>query len=213
MVHWKRVKKLWTALVIGLLVGAAGASFYLWKTKQKSPLVFPTNTQLSTSGVSTKSLTWTDPAGFTFQYPDGLTVDKHEEDQDNYAHVEFTAKDQRGNTIVWAKDLPRGVSDLASWIKSDKRFAEASVFDTILGGQPAKKILLDTPQRELIVGTVFDDVLWSVEATLDEAGFWSEVHQMIVDGFIFTPVQQDVSAGSETLITGEEPVDEEEVLE
>ena len=54
-------------------------------------------------------------AGFSFSYPEGLTVDKHDEDQENYAHIEMTLKDTLGNVIVWAKDAP--ASDLAAWIK------------------------------------------------------------------------------------------------
>jgi hypothetical protein len=47
-----------------------------------------------------------------------VTVDKHDEDQENYAHIEMTHKDQPGTIIIWAKDTT--AVDGAGWVKKEK---------------------------------------------------------------------------------------------
>ncbi|MBI5619617.1 hypothetical protein HY950_01530, partial [Candidatus Gottesmanbacteria bacterium] len=110
-----------SAIIVGMVAGG-GTGVYLWQrtnaSKQKPVPVVPAPAREEVA-------TWTDPAGFTFQYPKALAADKHEEDQDNYAHVELTSKDHPGSIIVWAKDTT--ATDVNAWVKTEKLFAGATV--------------------------------------------------------------------------------------
>lgn len=153
-------------------------------------------------------MSWKDQAGFTFKYPKDISVNPHEEDKENYAHLELTHPDHPGRVIVWAKDLPAG--DLAGWIKKEKRFTGASILDTTLGGKQAKKILFSEPTKMIVVGTIDVEVLVTVEGELIDGNYWSKVQQGIVDSFAFTGGAEKSSPPASGL---DESSAEEEVVE
>ncbi len=183
------MKKLWLAIGTGLVAGGIGTGIYFANTRFTKNTPLP---QQAPQEASTKTalLTWHDPAGFTFQYPDGVTIDKHDEDQQNYAHVEITNKDHLGNVIVWAKDTT--AADVTAWVRTEKRFKNANILDTTLGEKPAKKILLSSPSA-IIVGTIGDAILFTVESELDSDGFWNKVHDTIIKSFAFVPLTGEKS--------------------
>ena len=205
-------------LKIGLVVGVVlilvgvGAGIYVLQSQGKqgtSPL-----TQIVPI-IFNKLLTWDDPAGFTFEYPEDLVIDKHDEDQENYAHVELTHREHPGRVIVWAKDLPTNkkgvpVADAGEWVSSSAQFANANVLDSRLGGQPGKKILVNMSPRTLVVGTIYDDVLWYIEGDNLDDEFWSKAYETITTTFAFKPLPRE---GADTQSDGGVVVDEEEVIE
>jgi hypothetical protein len=195
--------------VVVLLV-LIGAGVYVWKLKNASQGPSPEVASVLTP-TPEELLTWEDVSGFSFQYPKGIDVNKHDEDQENYAHVELTHKDHPGSIILWAKDLPAGVVDAASWVKKEKTFTGANILDTTLGGEPGKKVLLTTPMNKLFVGTVYDDLLWYIETTPEDSEYWNKVHDTILSSYAFPTLTSDSQgAGSGG---GQEEVDEEEVVE
>ena len=205
-------------IVIGIILGSTLSIAYLWQVRRTTPVAsgLPTETTSSTPAPTQKLTTWNDQAGFVFQYPDGLSVNKHDEDNENYAHIEFMSKTHPGGLIVWAKDTT--APNVSAWVRSETRFTDAPVLDTMLASQPAKKIMLTSPKRMLIVGTVSEAIVFSVEATLDDSDYWTGVHKTITDSFKFAPLPgEKVSSApgpsSSQNAAGEEPVDEEEVLE
>lgn len=218
-------------IIVLLFVSANVFLFVL--SKQRKPVVRPEGLQLSTSVATpppASQKTWDDPAGFTFQYPEGLIINKHEEDNENYAHVELTDATHKGNVIVWVKDAPKGknrkvVTSLAEWIESDTRFDSANILDTTLGGKPAKKILLQIPQKMIIVGTVSDGLLFTIDGDFSDADYWTPLYLGIADSFKFTTPKDEetvrqTGAGTSTQPAvnesgsgSEEAVDEEEVIE
>ncbi len=185
-------------LVICILcVGIVGAILF-WKQKQKPIVSAPT--QVKTLNVE-ETVLWEDQAGFSFQYPKVLLFDKHDEDEENYAHIEFTSATHSGRLIVWAKDTT--YSDVEGWAKN------AVAVDTKLGGLPAKKIIISTPSKKIIIGTISDQILFTVEAEPTEGdSFWTTVSDTIVSSFTFTQANTDASAPSQ-----EASYDEEEVVE
>lgn len=198
-------------LIGGLLLGLAGAGGYLYFSKNVA--VSPEVAGPEVSPTAAPSLvSWEDPAGFSIQYPQGLTFNKHDEDKVNYAHVELTDSAHPGSLIIWVKDLPKGITDTASWGKKAATPSSALSFDTTLGGQPAQKILNSQPTKTATVGLVYDGVLWYVETVLADEAYWQPIHDAIIQSFVFTP--NPTSAGSNAAAgVGEEAVDEEEVLE
>lgn len=205
------------AIIIGILLGALGSGFYLWKTKYNRPVVSSIDQQLNTnSSPSENTLVWEDPAGFRFSYPEGLIVNPHPEDKQNYAHIEFASAEHPGHIIVWAKDLPAGNQRLEAWIKANKSYAGATILDSTFVGEPAKKILLATtpPQRHVVAYA--DNLLFIIEASLEDADFWSSVADGIVDLFAIVPLEdKSAAAGGEAVQDTSDyvPADEEEIIE
>ncbi len=195
-------------IIIGVIVVAGVAGVYAWKTKSSQEILSPGGTEVSNSApIAEGMVTWTDEAGFSFQYPKVLVTNKHEEDNQNYAHVELTHKNHPGNIIIWVKDLPKGVTDVASWVKLEKAFAGGTVIDSTLGGEPAKKIIVGDL---LTVGTVSENLLFSVEATMTDKEYWSGVFDSVSTSFAFVTEE---SSSSQQGAPGGADVDEEEVVE
>ncbi len=196
------MKKLW--IVTGVLVVGVVAGGLFVFSKNNSRVISPGEV-VSTPTPAVEMTTWDDPAGFSFQYPKDLSVNNHEEDNDNYAHVELTSKEHPGNIIVWVSDLPKGVTTLDSWVK--KIYSTSMTLDTMLGGETAKKVLVSSPSAKLIVGTVSDGLLFYVEGTLTDKPYWQTVEDGIVKSFAFTPDTSTAASGQA------ESVDEEEVVQ
>lgn len=207
------MKRWWIAIIIGILLGGAGSGFFLWKTKYSKPLVSTTDQQSNTDSTPAQSLTvWEDPAGFSFSYPQGLTIDTHPEDQENYAHLEFTSPEHSGKILIWAKDLPSAAT-IDAWVKANKAYAGATVMDSTLAGAGAKKILLAGPPQSRHVVSYADDLLFIVEVTLEDAAFWSPIADGIIDSFKIIPLEEESAAAPEPAGTGEYvPADEEETI-
>ncbi len=155
-----------------------------------------------------KLLTWDDPAGFTFQYPEGLTVNKHDEDNESYAHVEFTSQSHPGSLIVWAKDT--NSADVTAWVRTEKSFVGAPILDTTLGSKPAKKMTLASGR--LITGTIFEELLFSIDTTLADKTYWSGIHEQVANSFTFKP-QAPPAGGSDAGAAADSAVDEEETVQ
>jgi hypothetical protein len=153
---------------------------------------------------------WNDPAGFAFVYPAGVTVNKHDEDTQNYAHVEMTAADHPGNLIVWAVDT--SAADAAGWVAADKRLKGAPAIDSTLGGLAAKKVVLSGSGTQL-VGTVTDSIAFYVEASQD-GKFWSDAFDTVKASFAFTdtPAPAQPRAAADTS-GGDEGAMDEEIVE
>lgn len=181
-------------IVVGVGLGGLGSGYVLYQKQHASSPV--PSVSLTPTPQAPELTTWNDPAGFSFQYPKTLSLNKHDEDNQNYAHLEFTSKDNAGNLVVWAKDTT--AQDVAGWVKSDKRFSGVNIIDTTLGGQPAKKAIID---KMLMTGTVDENIVFSIESTIDDEGYWSKIHDTIASSFKFM-------SGAP-----EEAVDEEETIQ
>lgn len=167
-------------------------------------------------------VTHTDPAGFTIQYPQNLQVNLHDEDKNNYAHVEFTEINHPGGVTYFVKDLPSKVNadgrNLATWIAGEMRFKGGIVADTTLGGQPAKKVLLSQDKTSVIL-SVFDGVLYEVQVIKTDNDYWSEVAEGIISSTKLIPVVNttnpvgDQGQGVAPEASGGEIIEEEEIVE
>jgi hypothetical protein len=204
------MKRLLVVLAVVIIISAAGGGIYILSGKSQTPVVSPQGESTVTPTPQTvEKLTWTDPAGFTFEYPKDITVNKHDEDQVNYAHIELTHKDNPGVIIIWAKDTT--AADGAGWVKSEKSLTGGTVFDTSLGGIAGKKVLLTAPKKVVVSAVVDEGVVFYVEGMFDASDYWTKTYDMITASFSFSTEKQQGAgaAGSQD----EQSVDEEEVIE
>ncbi len=195
------MKKLWIVTGVIIVLGVVAGGVFLFSqrnTKVISPAgQSPLGGAQPTPTPAVSLTTWDDPAGFSFQYPKDLSVNKHEDDNENYAHVELTNVAHPGSIIVWASDVS------SAWPPKG-----GTSIDTTLGGIAAKKILVSTPSAKLIVGAVSEGLVFKIEGTLTDKPYWQTVEDGIVKTFAFTP---DTSAASGQ--ASGDAVDEEEVIQ
>jgi hypothetical protein len=202
-------------IVAGIIICVILISGILFFNRQRifSPKKVQKTAEVIASPTPKEDLvTWDDPAGFTFRYPKGLTVDKHDEDTENYAHVELTSTGHPGRVIVWAKDTT--ATTIAQWLKNEKSLKDAVSIDTTLGGNEAKKVMVKEPKKKQITATLDEDIVVIVETELDDEEFWKNVNDTIVGSLSFSTSQKENTAGSAS--SGEEPpiaADEEESVE
>lgn len=204
-------------VILGIiLLIIPGILFYLVKTGDAGEKENTDTVSVREDAESVHPVTklWDDQAGFTFRYPENLRINPHEEDMENYAHIEITDPEHSGNLIIWAKDA--SYSSLDEWIEDDPALNAGTSVDTTLGDQPAKKIAVQTPEKMLITGTFFDGMLVILEARSAEGKYWQQIHQSISEDFTFKPIPMengeiDDNPDAGTGIT--EEIMEEEIVE
>lgn len=96
-------------LIIIILVIAVGSTaiFYILKPK---PVVETQNIISAPTPTSVSLLTWTDTAGFSFQYPSGTTIDKHPEDNVNYANLTLTFPNKTTAQVIMSDKIASKVA-------------------------------------------------------------------------------------------------------
>lgn len=167
-------------LIIGIVVFLLSFSgIFLWYRSQQKGGAPITEIQPSVTP-SVELATWVDPSEFSFQYPKNLTINPHEEDQKNYAHVELTSSEHKGNIIIWAKDTT--ADTIEKWLTQTK---VKGVLDTTLGEEPAKKTLvlrnegLQEDPSKVMVSSIRNGYLYQIEVNPENALFWNEVFDTV----------------------------------
>src|SRR5574340_1306294 len=97
------MKKVWIA-GIAVAVILLGGGIMWWQRAKSAHIVTPEADNPVAAPTPEEFLTWEDQSGFSFRYPKSITIDKHAEDEVNYAHIELTDKNNPGTIIIWAKD-------------------------------------------------------------------------------------------------------------
>ena len=201
-------------IIIGVLVLIAIGVFVFLYQKPSSKMVSPlTQTKQNQEG---KLLAWQDPAGFKFSYPEEIKIDNHPEDEENYAHLELTVASHPGSILIWMKD--NNYKDLQEWLEKENATESAQVFDSELGGNPAKKLAFNSPQK-LTVATLDGNAIVLIEAYPQDS-WWNQTYNQILSSFEFIPLQgEEIStpakvSGSSGQTTGGGIIDEgEEIVE
>jgi hypothetical protein len=197
--------------LIFLTLSSAGIFYLSHKSNPK-----PSGTQsIKIVPTSAPRSTWDDQSGFTFTYDPALVINKHDEDQDNYAHVEMTNPAHPGRIIVWAKDTT--AADATAWVRTEPEYKGASVIDTTFAGKPGQKIVITTPNKKIVTGTIYDGLLFYAEQSGDDP-YWQTEYNSMTESFTFKPVDNGTSgnnsaAGDQTSEDDSGSVDEEETIQ
>lgn len=207
------MKKVFVIVISGILLGLLGAGGYLWYMSRQEKSKDAASLEKPLEKIPISYITWKDPLGVSFSYPNDAIIDKHDEDKENYMHIEITSATHSGGLVLWAKDLPKGVTDVSSWAKKETAATTGVIIDTTLGKIDAKKILRGTDA--VSIGVVYDGLLFEIDGSLDTGGYWKEVLETAISSYIFYPIERDspASAGSASSSDAVGSFDEEEVLE
>jgi len=159
----------------------------------------------------------------TEQEFDNNEMEMNEENETDYAQVEFTQSAHPGGITIWVSDAlapdNTNIPDLPTWIKTQTRYELSSTIDSTLGGKPAIKFLSKKGDRIMGIAAVNDSLVWIVEATVYDEVYWQKVFNQMTQSFKFIPPE---FAGSEAAPTENPPIDtsndyyaaeEEEVIE
>lgn len=200
------MKKVVMIAVSGIVLGLLGAGGYLYYVKTKTQNVTAVEKTILPTNIAIEYATWKDPLGVSFSYPKDAVIDNHDEDKENYMHVEITSATHSGGLVLWAKDFPKGITNLSLWAKKETATGSGIIVDTTVNDIDAKKIMVGDQRAR--IGVIYDGLLFEVDATFDEKGYWKEVFDTTLSSFTFYPLMGSAPSGD----TGGS-IDEEEVLE
>lgn len=194
-----------TVFLLLLVIGLIFLVFQLFFNQKKSLLTSPaTNLQLTSTAVSpSKTLkSYTDPAGFSFSYPDNLSLKSNEpQSPTTYADIQLTSKDVAGSLSLKISDT--NFASVEQWLQANNPSSKVPA-EVKLGNLKALEII--TGDR-LLMGAIDQGVLFTIEMSLKEGrDFWMEVYSKIMADFSFS--QPEVSsAPDEVTFEGEEVIE------
>lgn len=196
-------------LVTFILLTAVLVGYLKIKSSQKS---VPESSAAQVTQSPEELTTYEDQTQFSIRYPETLKLNPHEEDEENYAHVELTSDKYPGNLIVWVKDT--AAEDIDLWVKETK---VKGAIDSNLGGEKAVKVLSTSDSAKIVTSAIRDGYLYQIEANLAD-DYWNKINEIIVSSFQFTNRQKEEKMNNsyqetDTQDNTEGIYDEEEVIE
>lgn len=195
-----------TVLLLGLIIGLILVGI-------GSIIIFgsPSNKTLSTplanlpqeiipTVPSETFIVYTDPTGFTFSYPDNLSLVKNEVvDTSTYADIQLTAKGVNGNLTLKISDSK--LKSIAEWVKVNNPTSQQPPKEVTLGNLKALEV---TTNDRLMTAALDQGVLFTVEIPLIEQDFWIKVYNHLLTDFSFAA---QASEGIPTSVKGDFPAE------
>lgn len=180
------------------IIGLIAAAYLVNINEQKeAPLLNP-----PPSIPSETFINYSDPAGFTFSYPDNLSIKKNDiEDNSTYADLELSAKEVNGSLSLKIADSK--YKTLNDWVKLNKGVTK----ETKLGNLKALEV--QTPDR-ILLGALDQGIFFKVEMPKIEEKFWEKVYSKMLASFSFASPSQAEQTDSSS---GDVTFESEEVVE
>jgi len=184
-------KKIWLILlsVLGIIIIASGI-WFLNKSKSSNSTISPLGNQSETSENQVLKV-WEDPAGFKFSYPEEIAIDDHQEDEENYAHLELTTSAYPGRILIWMKDKIE--NKLEIWASNQE--GDFQILDSEIAGQSAKKLAFASPKK--LVTAFFDQEVIIILEVYPENDWWLKTYDQIIDSFELIPLAGEDKAKSQ----------------
>ncbi len=194
-------------VVIGFLVlnpaKQKSSSLQLQDQKQITTQITPSNT----------FITYTDPTGFAFSYPDNLSLQNNElKDNDTYAELKLIAKGVNGSMNLKISDSK--LSSLDEWLKTNKVTTSSQTPKEMKLGN-LKAIEIKTTDH-LLLGALDQGVLFTIEIPLgQDKDFWTNVYSKVLTDFSFAPPAKEnadpqgevISSSKDVSFEGEEAIE------
>lgn len=194
-------------IFISILVVIFGIIYFVFFNK-KADLVSPVNQKTEKQSIlqPSKTLkTYTDTSGFSFNYPDNLSLSSNElKEPASYAELQITAKEISGNLLLKIADSK--FKNINEWVKS---ISSATPKEVMLGNLKAMEITTDS---KILLGSLDSGVLFTIEVNLsDQKNLWMSTYSTLLKDFSFeTPedtTAQGVSSSEDVSFDGEEVVE------
>ena len=201
-------KKTFILLLIaaGLIIGIV--KFVLF-SPPKSSLSNPyiqQQAQVKEVTLSETTKTYADPNGFTFNYPDNLSLVNNETtDSSTYADIQLLAKGVDGSLNIKIVD--------SKYPTLNAYFKENKITDTPkeikLGNLKAQEVKVS---NKLLLASLDQGILFTVEVSQGvKSEFWNKVYNKVISDFSFaSPTQDNASSSdgsSDVSFEGEEVVE------
>lgn len=168
-----------------------------------------------TNSVITPSETtkvYTDPSGFSFSYPDNLSLVNNElKDNNTYAQLQLTAKGVEGSLALKVADSK--ITNINEWVKTNKDATSPAPKEVKLGGLKALEI---ETTNKVLLGALDQGVLFVIEYPKGkDKDFWMKVYNKILLEFSFVPPTAEATTASESDTSSSDSVsfEGEEVVE
>lgn len=198
-------KTIW--LLGGVLLLAIGGIVILNPFKQKNLLSTSSTLNLvqQQEGQITPSKTlktYIDPSGFSFNYPDNLSLLNNElKDESSYAELQLTASGASGSLVLKIADTK--LTSLDEWVKL-KNSSNEPPQEVKLGKLKALQI---KSNDKVLVGSLDQGILFTIEIPQGkDADFWMKILNIVMTDFAFAPQTAGDSGASDISFDGEEVV-------
>ncbi len=185
-----------TVLIIGIV------KFVLFpspKSSLSSPIGQSAEVKEAVPSETTK--TYFDPTGFSFNYPDNLSIANNQTtDSASYADIKLTAAGVNGSLNL--KIVDSKYKTLDAYFKANN-ITEVPK-DVTLGTLKAQEVIL---ADKITVIAIDQGILFTVDSSKNE--FWNKVYSKVLKDFNFAaPVQDNTtSTGDDVSFEGEEVVE------
>lgn len=193
-------------LVTGIILVAGTLGFLFISRQEKTP-----QTSISKPTTGTKKLPssapkeYADPSGFSFSYPDDLSLTKNEAtDSATYADLKINSKEIDGSLNLKIQDTK--LTSVEEWLKERDK---VSIEDNqIKWGSLNGQSLED--KNGIIFAAVDKGILFTMEVFYgDQREFWQKVYDEILSSFSFNSQVQETnqtggSSAEDVVLEGEE---------
>lgn len=199
-----------TLILLLIALGIIGVVKLVLFSPSKSPLSNPSSgqqAQVAETIPSETTKTYSDPAGFSFSYPDNLSLTKNDLTDASYAEVQLSAKGLMGSLILKITDSK--FASIDEWAKSIKDVV-GTPKEVKLGNLKALEIKVSSGLK---LASVDQGVLFSLDVPNSQNDFWMKVYNKILAEFTFAPPTNADSQGTVSSSSDDVSFEGEEVVE
>ena len=199
-------KKLLLIVIVIIIVGTV----FWWLFSNRSKSSPPFNPIAQSSDIQKKApsetlIEYVDPAGFSFNYPDNLSLNKNDiEDNTTYVDLQLNSNHVSGSLSLKITDSKYKTLD--EWVNLNKAAVTEEPKEVMLGTLKAKE--LKTSDR-LLLGALDQGILFTIELPRIEEEFWTKVYSKILADFSFAVPETNTSdvSSNDVVFEGEEVVE------
>ena len=198
-----------TVVLFGLIVILIIGIVWALSFRPQGPLTSP---KLSQEGIQKQInpseilIEYNDPSGFTFSYPDNLSIVKNEvEDDITFADLQLSSNDISGSLSF--KITESKLTSLDEYLKINK--ITQTPKEVSMGKLEAIEVKLGD---RLILASLDQGVLFNIEVPLIEEDFWMKVYKDILTNFSFASPEV-VTSQDNSVLTSDVSFEGEEVVE
>ena len=191
------------SIIIALLLfrGSKGSSSSATSTNQLK--LEGSQKQVTADIVPSKTFkSYADPSGFTFNYPDNLSIINNDPKSPNiYADIQLAANGLANSLAIKISDS--SFTSLDQWLKVNNP-SSAPVKEVKLGNIKAEEI---TTNDRLLLGALDQGVLFTIEVPFGgKKDFWMNVYNKVLADFTFAPPVKNSANGGDGVSSSSDDV-------